>query len=207
MNKFYTNLNLLLALLLVVAPACKRKKATVVTQPNSRTAYSKDASKPGLFEEEDLEGFVLTTTEPKNSFQSQDSSLLFDTDEEILLADLQVEQSRHGFRPIYFEFDKDRIRPGQQASIEFDLARAKELTLKGQTIVIEGHACQFAGSAKYNMHLSERRARFVRQYFIENGIPRSKLKVVGRGSEMCVVPTGDKEQQAPNRRVEFLVMD
>jgi outer membrane protein OmpA-like peptidoglycan-associated protein len=119
---------------------------------------------------------------------------------------MAVEQSRHGFMPIYFEFDADCMKPAQNGAMENNLARAKKLIAQGKKIVIEGHACKFAGSPEYNMHLSEERAQCVYKYFVKNGIPKDKITLVGRGSEICVVPDGNKEQQAPNRRVEFVAI-
>ncbi len=36
-------------------------------------------------------------------------------------------------------------------------------------------------------------------------VSEDRVKVVGRGSDMMLVASGDKPQQAPNRRVEIYV--
>lgn len=160
---------------------------------------------------EDVEGFVLE--EQGNSFIPPTE----DTEENINIVEQDVvdeawvdkrldQAQEHGFRPVYFNFDDETLRQDQKSVLDANLRKIAGLVRKGSTVVIEGHACRFAGSALYNMMLSEKRAAAVGQYLIEQGIPRDRLKIVGRGYEMCIVPEGDVEQQAPNRRVEFYVL-
>ena len=78
---------------------------------------------------------------------------------------------------------------------------------QGKTIVIEGHACHSAGSAIYNLALSEKRARHVAQKFAEAGIDSCNIKIAPRGQEMPIVKEGNRKQQAPNRRVEIFAID
>ncbi|MGC2310768.1 MAG: OmpA family protein [Candidatus Babeliaceae bacterium] len=106
---------------------------------------------------------------------------------------------------IYFDFDSTDLRPDQMSQLDEDAEKIKELTDAGKQVIIEGHACKFAGSATYNMMLSERRAIIAKDYLVKKGIPSESLKAVGRGFEMCVVPQGSMEEQSPNRRVEFYV--
>jgi|GEM_PF-2432622 outer membrane protein OmpA-like peptidoglycan-associated protein len=187
-----------IVLILFLAPSCKQKKSKVVeTKEVSAQAPQKSVS---VFDN-DLEAFVID--EDEAAFGPQEGFALVDESE----SDLMVEQSRHGFMPIYFEFDADCMKPAQMGALENNLARAKKLVAQGKKIVIEGHACKFAGSPEYNMHLSEQRAQCVHKYFVKNGIPAAKVTVVGRGSESCLVGSGNKEQQSPNRRVEFVSID
>ncbi|MCL5436502.1 MAG: OmpA family protein [Candidatus Dependentiae bacterium] len=126
-----------------------------------------------------------------------------------------AEQRKHGLKTIYFDFDRYTIRKDQEAALNHNLAIIKKLVAKkeakhGQNIAIklvsEGHACRYAGSDVYNMVLSEKRARAVTNWLVKHGIKRTYIKVVGRGYELCIVPEGSKEEQAPNRRVELYVL-
>jgi len=126
--------------------------------------------------------------------------------------DRHLEQAKYGFKPIYFTFNQYALREDQHDTLEHNLKAISRITKgkkgrRGTTIVIEGHACRFAGSPEYNMQLSEKRAQAVKDYLVDHGIPANKLHVVGRGHTMCIVPSGNKEQQAPNRRVEFHVLE
>lgn len=188
----------LLALVVLVVPACKRKKAEEV---GSAAVHTKGApgKKVAVFDD-NLDAFVVDEDDSAFGLQGAQVSLM-EMDNDVVL-----ESSKHGFMSIRFEFDANCMKPNQMGAMEHNLARAKKLVAQGHIIVISGHACKFAGSDEYNMHLSEKRAQCVRDYFIRNGIPSHKIKIVGRGSEMCVVPTGNKEQQAPNRRAEFTII-
>ena len=120
---------------------------------------------------------------------------------------LNAEESKHQFKTIYFEFDKDMITPAQHASLNYDIAEAKKMIKQGKIIVIEGHACHSAGSAIYNLALSERRARYNAQKFAEEGIDATHIKIAPRGQEMPVRKGGSKAEQWVNRRVEIYAID
>jgi peptidoglycan-associated lipoprotein len=114
------------------------------------------------------------------------------------------------FDVIHFDFDKANIRPDQEPLVKHNIAIAKELIDENSEEVIfavEGHACSSAGSAAYNLALSEKRAKVERDRFVAAGIPQERVKIVARGSEMPVTVngaplTGDRAAQAPNRRDE-----
>lgn len=116
-----------------------------------------------------------------------------------------TEQQASDFKTIYFDFDRFEIRKDQLDILNHNLDAIKKRIGEDKkvTIVIEGHACRSAGSDSYNMILSEKRANSVRNWMIKRGIKRANFKIVGRGSEECIVPAGSREEQAPNRRVEF----
>lgn len=185
-------------LILLLAPACKRSK-TGTTSSKAISAKS-DSKKSVSVYDSDLEAFEVD--EDAAAFGPQAGFALLDESEN----DAMIEQSRHGFMPIYFDFDADCMKPAQTGAMETNLARAKRLVAEGKKVVIEGHACKFAGSSEYNMQLSEKRAKCVYNYFVKNGIPAKSVTIVGRGNEMCLVAHGSKEQQAPNRRVEFVAI-
>ena len=121
--------------------------------------------------------------------------------------DATVDQSKQDFKTIYFEFDKYKINKEQEAALQADIAHAKKMIDTGKIIVIEGHACDSAGSAIYNMTLSEQRAKFIGTKFTEAGIEKANIKIAARGQEMPVHKGGNKHQQAVNRRVEVFAID
>ncbi|HSW75941.1 MAG TPA: OmpA family protein [Candidatus Saccharimonadales bacterium] len=121
--------------------------------------------------------------------------------------DSAAEESKHLFHTLYFDFDKDVLKPIEHSKLVKNIEQAKKMIKQGKTIVIEGHACHSAGSAIYNLALSEKRARHVAQKFAEAGIDSSHIKIAPRGQEMPVVKDGNRKQQAPNRRVEIFAID
>ncbi len=120
---------------------------------------------------------------------------------------VSAEESKHQFKTLYFEFDKDVLSAAQHSSLIFDEQEAKRMIKDGKMIVIEGHACHSAGSAIYNLALSERRARYIAQKFAEAGIDASNIKIAPRGQEMPVRKGGTKAEQWVNRRVEIYALD
>jgi outer membrane protein OmpA-like peptidoglycan-associated protein len=115
------------------------------------------------------------------------------------------------FDVVLFEFDRSNIRPDQEPLVQRNIALAKELLQESGDVeinfAVEGHACSSAGSAAYNLALSEQRAKAERDRFVAAGIPKEKIKIVARGSEVPVIVngvplTGDRVAQAANRRDE-----
>src|SRR5205807_38061 len=110
-----------------------------------------------------------------------------------------------GLKTVFCEFNeykRKKLRPDQQLALEHDLAVVKSLGDKGYHFGIEGHACNFDGSTEYNMMLSHRRAEKIANYFKKSGV-KGEMHVKGCGTTQLIVPAGNKEQQAPNRRVEI----
>ncbi len=108
-------------------------------------------------------------------------------------------------KKVHFEFDKAIIRP-----ISFRLLDAVADVLKKnpeiQKVRVEGH-CDYKGSEKYNMKLSERRANAVKEYLTAHGIAGGRLIAVGYGKTRPIAPNNTPEGRAKNRRVEFIIVD
>ncbi len=154
---------------------------------------------------EDIEGFAFE--EPGNTFKLLDETgtapMPGTPEEREAWFDERAEAAqKHGFKTIYFGFAEHNLRKDQEEALEQNLKKIHAATKKG-TVLVEGHACSFGGNREYNIHLSHERAKAVKDFLVERGIPEEKLKVVGRGNDMKIVREGDCEQQAPNRRVEF----
>ena len=71
------------------------------------------------------------------------------------------------------------------------------------TIVVEGHASP-EGSSAYNLALSEKRAKALRDRLVAAGVPANLIKIVGRGKEMPVLANNsDRQANWVNRRDEI----
>ena len=64
---------------------------------------------------------------------------------------------------------------------------------------LEGH-CDYLGSEAYNIGLGQRRAKKVKTFLKEQGVPESKLEVISFGEEKPLSQTNT----AKNRRVNFV---
>jgi outer membrane protein OmpA-like peptidoglycan-associated protein len=69
-------------------------------------------------------------------------------------------------------------------------------------LVIEAHTDD-VGSAKYNMELSQQRARSVVNYLIEHQVEPSRLVPIGHGKNQPIASNRTEEGRGRNRRVEF----
>lgn len=162
---------------------------------------------------QDLDAFVLSEEDDKFNNEStydnvENITLVADNNLHLAPAGqenvLHADSTAHGLKNVYYDFGKSGIKDDQQASLEHDYAIIQDLTDKGYTIVCEGHACTSAGSSDArNITISEERPQHVADYFVSRGVNPEKIKVVGRGAELRIVPSGDRVEQAPNRRVEF----
>jgi len=196
---------LLLSALLLLVPACRKKPryaATPVTAPVEAPAERAQY-------DEELGAFVVKDDENKFSAaaaaQAQQEEELTSASSEPGAGDIHSDSAQYGFKTIFFEFDKYRVedlRPDQRPVLEKDVQIARSLSDKGYKLVLEGHACNSAGSTDYNMALSADRAQAVKEYFRQHGV-EGDIETVGRGSAHLIVPSGNREQQAPNRRVEI----
>ena len=90
-------------------------------------------------------------------------------------------------------------------SYKKDLAAAASVfkSYEDTNILIEGHTDD-TGSAEYNMSLSEKRAKAVRDYLISQGIASSRLTAKWYGEEQPKYPN-DEANRAKNRRVELAI--
>jgi len=111
-------------------------------------------------------------------------------------------------KDIYYNFDKDDIRPDAAKILDELLVTLRDNpTLK---IELSSHT-DSRGSHKYNEDLSSRRAKSAVEYLISRGISRSRLVAKGYGETKLVnkcadgVPCTVAEHQA-NRRTEIRVL-
>lgn len=107
---------------------------------------------------------------------------------------------------IEFDYDKDVIRQVSYPKLNaaFDVLEAHP----NYKFYVEGHT-DAAGSADYNLKLSDRRAASVVRYLVNKGIPQGQLVPVGKGESDLKHPECDPTTNCPawknleNRRVIF----
>ncbi|ARV10705.1 hypothetical protein BTO05_03360 [Winogradskyella sp. PC-19] len=111
--------------------------------------------------------------------------------------------------PIFFDFDKANIRTDAQ----FELENIVDVMRKHPTMVIklESHT-DSRGGERYNMRLSDRRAKSTRDYIISRGIDANRIEsAIGYGESQLLnrcsngVPCTKEEHQL-NRRSYFYIL-
>lgn len=103
-------------------------------------------------------------------------------------------------RVIYFDFDSNRIREQDHATIR---AHAEYLAANPQSaVVLEGHADE-RGTREYNIALGDRRSKAVLDLMTLLGAGGNQLSTVSYGEERPASSGGDEEAWELNRRVEL----
>ena len=105
---------------------------------------------------------------------------------------------------IYFEYDKAVILPKS-----FPILNAVAATMKGnpsiKLIEIQGHTDE-RGDDAYNLDLSDRRAKSVMKYLLDNGVDEKRMTAQGYGETQPLDRRHVEAAWAKNRRVAFLIL-
>ncbi|MDW5375544.1 peptidoglycan-associated lipoprotein Pal [Halomonas sp. HP20-15] len=101
-------------------------------------------------------------------------------------------------RTIYFDYDKDTIRPEFESVLNEHAAYLRNHS--NAQIVLQGHADE-RGTREYNLGLGERRAQSVERYLSVQGVSSSQVDVVSYGEERPAVQGHSEQSYAKNRRV------
>lgn len=107
--------------------------------------------------------------------------------------------------PIFFEFDESNITA--QGAEELDKLVQVMNDYPEMVIFVKSHT-DSRGSAKYNLNLSDRRAKSTVQYVISKGIAADRISGEGFGESEPKVACDKctEEEHSENRRSEFLIV-
>ena len=107
--------------------------------------------------------------------------------------------------PVHFGFDDAVVRDQDRAALE-RFAKVAQKYYPGAKITVEGFADP-AGTTRYNLQLSKRRADAVRDYLVQQGLNDGLLASIGYGESRQVKPGAAKDAPGAelNRRVVFVV--
>ena len=105
---------------------------------------------------------------------------------------------------IFFDFDKAVLKTSSYS----ELNRILDLMNEGKInkIEISGHT-DSVGEDDYNKALSERRAKAVYSFFLNNDISKDRMQSVGYGETRPKLPNTTAEARSINRRVEFKILE
>ena len=110
--------------------------------------------------------------------------------------------------PIFFDFNKSNIRPDAAYELENIVAVMKEHN--EMIIKIESHT-DSRGNDKYNMNLSDRRAKSTRDYLISRGIDKERIEsAIGYGESKLINDCDNntkctEAEHQKNRRSKFII--
>lgn len=103
---------------------------------------------------------------------------------------------------VYFEWDRSNLTDQAEQVIRQAVRQAEECGVA--SVNIAGHADR-SGPASYNVGLSERRARTVRDELVRLGVPASSLSLEAFGESRPAVQTPDGVREPLNRRSEVTI--
>jgi len=105
---------------------------------------------------------------------------------------------------ILFDFDRDTIKPESYGLLEEFGKILQEKEFAKTILVIAGHT-DSVGSDEYNLKLSERRAKAVKNFLVSQyQIDSNRLIVIGYGERVPIASNDTNEGRAKNRRIEFI---
>ncbi|NHM04900.1 OmpA family protein [Flavobacterium celericrescens] len=165
-----------------------------ISQFNCMTSYVGQVSKSGY------EGEVFNVNIPSDAIGDD-----FKVDVTLKPIMPIITEKEVILQPIYFEFNRSNIT--QQGATELD--KLVQVMNEHPTMVIfaKSHT-DSRGSDKYNLNLSDRRAKSTVQYLVSKGIAKDRISGQGFGESEPKV-TCDKcteEEHSQNRRSEFLIV-
>jgi outer membrane protein OmpA-like peptidoglycan-associated protein len=106
---------------------------------------------------------------------------------------------------IYFGTDSDKIQPRS-----YEILRQLAIFLKNNRMItrleVQGHTDN-RGDREKNVDLSERRARRVVLFLIQEGVETKRLRSKGYGPKTPIADNRSAKGRALNRRVQFMVQE
>jgi outer membrane protein OmpA-like peptidoglycan-associated protein/tetratricopeptide (TPR) repeat protein len=173
---------------------------TEMSNANGEVKYTVECDKPYVIQasKDGYEGNTFAVAKSKGPTAKVDAALL--------PIDVIVTPTEIVLKPIYFEFNKSNIT--QEGAFELDKL-VQVMRNNTQLIILAKSHTDNRGSDKYNLSLSDRRAKATVQYVISKGIAASRISGKGLGEMEPKADCGEnctEEQHAQNRRSEFLIV-
>ena len=103
-----------------------------------------------------------------------------------------------GLDAVYFAFDSSTMTPRVAEQLE---QAAVCLAESDAGVYLEAHADN-VGTEEYNILLTERRGRSVREFLVDHGVPGDRLEVIAKGNLEAIGTT--ESARAKDRRVDFI---
>ena len=129
------------------------------------------------------------------------------THKDISLAPIEVvlveENAMITLNNIFFDFDKSILKPESFPELNRIVVLINERS--GMQVEITGHTDPI-GAEKYNLGLSERRAKAVTAYLVKKGIASDRITTTFFGESLLIDKSNTREGNRKNRRVEFKII-
>lgn len=166
------------------------------------------AASTGAFSFEVKPGTMFGITAEKDGYLPQDENLDFrnfteskTVDQNVMLVPIEKEEVIV-LRNLFFDFDQAEIKTASFAELKRVLGYLADNRI--DAVEISGHT-DTTGPDSYNLDLSQRRAKAVMDFLVNNGISKDRLSMKSYGETKPVVSNDTRANRAKNRRVEFTI--
>ena len=112
-------------------------------------------------------------------------------------------QKKEVMQIIYFDFDNSRLSEVSKNTLFNFLDKNKNQLSR---YIIFGHT-DTKGANKYNMELSIKRAKSVKQALLDHGIISEAISILGKGENELAIDTPDDTKHPANRRAEVKILN
>ena len=158
--------------------------------------------------EKPMKEMVITETE--NQFVMEDIDVSKKTLEELIVFNEEgVTIRKEGNNLVLsmpelvlFDFNKYEVKNKVKGSLN-TLAKALEEN-PDIRIKIDGYT-DFIGSEGYNLELSVKRAKAIKNYLVDRGVKSSNISIEGYGKQNPIANNATAAGRAKSRRVEFII--
>jgi len=151
--------------------------------------------------------YSVSASAPNYSFHTERFNVAqkqpYEVIEKNILLEPFVTGARFVINNVYFDFDKATLRPESKNELQNAIRWLKQN--RNVKVEVGGHT-DSKGSDTYNIRLSQRRAKSVMEYLIQNGIAPNRLTAYGYGERMPIASNSTDEGRQLNRRVEFKIL-
>lgn len=172
-----------------------------------------DAEKEQLMQEkEQLGSEMIALQEEKKQLQesmvklNQEKAQLSSRLQDALSLVAETRDSARGFivnlPDILFDVDKATLKAGAQVVIAKLVGIL--LVMPDLSLQVEGHT-DSTGGDEYNQKLSEKRARSVMDFLVQNGVKPERISARGFGKTRPIADNATEEGRRKNRRVELII--
>jgi peptidoglycan-associated lipoprotein len=182
--------------LLIVAPACRKKTTPVVTPPAAtNTAPPEIAPPPALPTE-------TTVKEEPDFVEPTPTVETFPSDIEELN---RYVQGKGYLRDAFYNYDESTLDEAAQSALTSSANWLKGKEGAGYSLLIEGH-CDERGTEQYNLALGDKRANSAKDFMVTLGVDASRIRTVSYGEERPFEEGHDDSSWSQNRRAHLVLV-
>jgi peptidoglycan-associated lipoprotein len=188
----------LVAVMLLVAPACRSSKKKVIEPPKTQTVDQQ----PPIVDGPPIATDTATTVAPKDDFINDNPPV-----EEPLPSDIealnQFVHSKGYVRDAFYPYGEAAIDAEAQAALTASADWLKKNP--SYNLLVEGH-CDERGTEQYNLALGDRRANSARDFLMTLGIDGGRIRTVSYGEERPFEQGQTESAYAQNRRAHLVLV-